>query len=326
MTVSECTEAPFRTSFVSIGLPVYNGERFLAATLQMLSEQDYPAFEIVVSDNASTDRTEQICREHARRDPRVRYHRADQNQGACWNFNRVFELSRGDYFMWAAHDDLWAPECVRRCVERLETEPEAVLCHSASQPVAMSDRRPVGTPYLGDSFLNEETTVRSRWRAAIRKNSLHAAMYGVIRRSALAKTHGLVLSLGADAVLLAELSLRGKIIGLSETLSWKRVPDDLATYRTHEEMLIYLGRPQAKRPLFPQLTIIREMIRALAHADLSPQERRQFGRDAYWIYATDKFLIADLKTFIIDRIGPARYHHWTRFLRSPRSVSVETGN
>ena len=108
-------EVTTRTPRVTIGLPVYNGEDFLESALDTLLAQTYTDFELVIADNASTDRTGEICR-RAARDARVRYHRNDENVGAMRNFNRVFELARGEYFMWAAHDDAHEPDYLRRCV------------------------------------------------------------------------------------------------------------------------------------------------------------------------------------------------------------------
>ena len=100
---------------VSIGLPVFNGAKYLAGTLDRLLSQTYPDFEIVVSDNASTDETSEICADYCNRDKRIRYFRNNSNIGAAPNFNRVFELSRGAYFAWAAYDDVHD----RRFLERL---------------------------------------------------------------------------------------------------------------------------------------------------------------------------------------------------------------
>jgi glycosyltransferase involved in cell wall biosynthesis len=88
---------------VSIGMPVYNGENFLRLALSSLLAQDYPHFELIISDNASDDGTEEICREYQAHDRRIRYLRHRENRGSPWNFAFV---ARGDYFMWAAHDDL----------------------------------------------------------------------------------------------------------------------------------------------------------------------------------------------------------------------------
>ena len=108
---------------VSIGLPVYNAERHLAKALDSLLAQDYESFELIVSDNASTDSTQEICTSYAKRDSRLRYHRAEHNMGAIWNFNRVFELATGEYFMWAAHDDLRDPRYVSACLAAMQSHP-----------------------------------------------------------------------------------------------------------------------------------------------------------------------------------------------------------
>src|SRR6185369_4346332 len=105
---------------VSIGLPVYNGVNYLRQALDSLLAQTFGDWELILSDNGSTDATESICREFAARDGRIRYLREPVNRGATWNFNRVFELSRAPLFRWAAHDDVCSPELLERCVAALE--------------------------------------------------------------------------------------------------------------------------------------------------------------------------------------------------------------
>jgi GT2 family glycosyltransferase len=117
---------------VSIGMPVHNASRYLRNALDSLLAQDYANFEIVISDNASTDATEQICREYAEHDRRVLYHKVEQNMGAIWNFNNVFELAKGKYFMWAAYDDIRNPRCVSACVKALEAHPRCAARSSTS--------------------------------------------------------------------------------------------------------------------------------------------------------------------------------------------------
>jgi len=128
-----CSEHPVRpdeTPLVSIGLPVYNGERYLGKALDALLAQDYECFELIISDNASTDSTAEICRAYQAKDKRIRYFRNESNLGSVKNFSRVLDLSTGKYFMWAAHDDLWEPDCINRLVFCLEQNPEFVLCAS----------------------------------------------------------------------------------------------------------------------------------------------------------------------------------------------------
>src|SRR5437879_5289624 len=114
---------------VTIGMPVYNGEARLATALDSLLAQDYRDFELIISDNASTDATGSICHDYARADGRIRYYRHPQNMGAAHNFQRVLQLARGQYFMWAAYDDLWDPDFLTRCLAVLETDPSAVLAY-----------------------------------------------------------------------------------------------------------------------------------------------------------------------------------------------------
>jgi glycosyltransferase involved in cell wall biosynthesis len=95
---------------VSIGMPVYNGAQYIREALDSLLAQTFTDFELIISDNASTDNTQAICEEYARRDSRIRYVRQSENIGATSNFSFVLNQARSDLFMWAAHDDLWAPD------------------------------------------------------------------------------------------------------------------------------------------------------------------------------------------------------------------------
>ncbi|MGA7951628.1 MAG: glycosyltransferase family A protein [Thiobacillaceae bacterium] len=97
---------------VSIGMPVFNGERYIRDALDSLLAQTFTDFELIISDNASTDRTEQICRQYAAHDARIRYVRQSVNLGALPNFQFVLEAAVGEYFMWAAYDDFWKPNFI----------------------------------------------------------------------------------------------------------------------------------------------------------------------------------------------------------------------
>ncbi|MCT7961886.1 glycosyltransferase family 2 protein [Laspinema sp. D1] len=98
------------TPKVSIGMPVYNGEPFIREALDSLLAQTFTDFELIISDNASTDGTEAICQEYAAKDKRIRYIRQTENRGAAANFQFVLDEAVGEYFMWAAHDDTWTKD------------------------------------------------------------------------------------------------------------------------------------------------------------------------------------------------------------------------
>ena len=116
---------------VSVGIPVYNGERWIQRALESLRGQTYGHLELIISDNASIDATATICQEYVARPPRVRYYRNPTNIGVYANFRRVFDLSSGDYFMWASMDDVRPLTAVAACIEALLKNAHAVMAQGA---------------------------------------------------------------------------------------------------------------------------------------------------------------------------------------------------
>jgi glycosyltransferase involved in cell wall biosynthesis len=177
-------------------MPVYNGEQFLEQAIQSALGQSFADFELILSDNASTDRTPEICKAYAARDPRVRYYRGDINRGASWNFNHVFGLARADYFKWAAADDTFEPQFLERCFEALEREPSAVLAYTRA--AAIDDQgEAVSEVDLGgylDLALDEPKErffqLMEVFRPAVRRVSGWKGLYvfGLLRSDALRKT------------------------------------------------------------------------------------------------------------------------------------------
>jgi glycosyltransferase involved in cell wall biosynthesis len=205
---------------VSIGLPVYNGEVHLGAALDSLLAQSYGEFELVVSDNHSTDRTEAICRDYAARDSRIRYHRAERNQGAAWNFNRTFELSAGRYFKWASSNDLHAPDYLSRCLEVLDRRPEVVLCYPKSSII---DDSGAVTREVEDRLDLPWPRASRRFREYLERVQLCNPVFGVIRSDVLRRTGRLGNYPGADVVLLGELTLHGAFAEVAERLFFRRL-------------------------------------------------------------------------------------------------------
>lgn len=206
---------------VTVGLPVYNGERYLADALDCMLAQDLADLEVVVSDNASEDSTREIVLDYAARDPRVRYYRNDRNLGLARNYNRVFELARGRYFKWTPHDDWHPPQTLSTAVEVLERDPSAVLCQTA---VAIMDEDGEVLDYWRPSVDLTAPRPHTRLRRLLWSLGEPHGLYGVMRSSALRQT-GLMRSfLGTDRVLLAELILQGPIWQLPEVMHWYRAP------------------------------------------------------------------------------------------------------
>ena len=208
------------SSRVSIGLPVYNGERYLVQAIDSLLAQDYEDFELIISDNASLDSTQEICLNYAAADSRVRYYRQETNIGAAKNFNLVLGLSTAPYFKWASHDDWCAPELLTRCVEVLDREPDSVLCCPRLVVVDEDGQFVAHDISIADDF---STDVRKRAKQVWSLEYI-THLFGVMRTSALKQTGLFRSTSGSDKVLLAELSLLG---------NFRQILDDLLFYRVY---------------------------------------------------------------------------------------------
>jgi glycosyltransferase involved in cell wall biosynthesis len=206
---------------VSIAVPVYNGDNYLEYALETALAQTYSDFEIVISDNASTDGTEEICRRFVERDSRVHYYRSEVNHGVYWNFRRGLELSNGEYFMWLAHDDGLAPEFLERCVDALNAQPDAVLSYTKAIDIDEHGNH----LELKEQVLNAESSKpRERFRHMNRLEHNCEAIFGLMRVSALENVRVFPDLADSDRVMLAELSLYG---------SYARVSDFLFLHREH---------------------------------------------------------------------------------------------
>lgn len=214
---------------VSIGMPVYNGERHLREALDSLMAQDYPSLEIVISDNASEDATASICREYQARDPRIRYHRNAANLGAARNFNQVFGLCSGEFFMWAACDNIVAPSFVRQCARLLLQYPEASVCHAQCQFIS-SEGRPFGPAHV--NYQNTDSKSTARWRRVLADRDYpewYTAVYGLMRAQCMRRTGLMRTVWGADQIFIAEISLYGTIVQVPEQLWWLRQHDEVTS-------------------------------------------------------------------------------------------------
>lgn len=255
-----------------IGLPVYNGEAYLAPALDSLLGQTFSDFRLIVSDNASSDGTEAICRSYARRDARIEYHRAASNHGLTWNFNRVVELADGEYFKWAAYDDLHAPRFLERCIATLDADPRAILAYTAYR---MIDERGVVVA-AGREPANataEEPSARFadlvwNWGACL-------MLFGVMRLAVLRQTQRLHSYPAADTVLLAELGLRGALRELDEPLFFWRNHAKRPTRvcASDSELATWYAPENAGRMQFRHLTLFAGYLRTIARVRLPLGQR-----------------------------------------------------
>ena len=205
---------------LSIAVPVRNGGRFLARTLDSLLAQNYADFELIISDNASSDQTEAVCRAYATREGRIRYYRSSCDFGSAYNYNYLFQQARGEYFKWAAADDLYDAEFVGRCVQVLERDSSVVLAYTQTRFI--NENGVVLT--LNDPGFNlPSESPKERLRYVIHASHWVNAIYGVIRAKCLRKTRLMPYYPGGDYALLGELILDGKFVEIPESLFLRRL-------------------------------------------------------------------------------------------------------
>jgi len=209
-----------RNPRVTVGLPVYNGSRYLERALDAILAQTYRDFELIISDNASDDRTSEICRSYAEAESRVLYLRNDENVGAARNYNRLVEKARGIYFKWAAHDDLCAPRYLEACVDVLDQREGVVLCYPKTRII---DENGKDMGEYHDGLQLDSPRPHQRFHDVMfRKEGECNAVFGLIRTEVLRRT-GLIGSYPAsDMILLSELSLRGFFHEVPEPLFLRR--------------------------------------------------------------------------------------------------------
>lgn len=244
-----------------IGFPVRNGEAYLAAALDSLISQSFGDFQVIISDNASTDSTAEICRDFAARDPRLRYSRTARNIGAGPNFNRVFAFSQSPFFKWMAHDDMLAPWALERMMAALSEAPKAVLVHSRlhlvgddGEPLAVANDGRVldrhGRPFhrLEPVHLGEGSRPSQRFAETLRHMNWCTAIFGVMRSEALRRTHLHGNYYEADRVLLAELALLGRFIQLDEPVMIKRCHGGVSVLKPYVEQARMINPAVAPLP------------------------------------------------------------------------------
>jgi glycosyltransferase involved in cell wall biosynthesis len=218
---------------VSVGMPVYNGEDHVAEAIESVLSQTFSDFELIICDNASTDRTEAICREYSRRDPRVRYYRNAQNIGLAGNFARAFDLSRGEFFKWMAHDDIIAPTYILRCVEMFEQSPPSViLCFPQRVQISYQGEKLRGSYFRPWHAINPPyDRIGFAHLMCLPGHRFPGLVFGVARREVWAKTKLIQPIMFSDAVLVTELRLLGEFREIPELLFFNRQHLDTPTFR-----------------------------------------------------------------------------------------------
>ena len=261
------------TPRLTIGLPVYNGEKYLGEAIDALLGQSYEDFELIISDNASTDGTPGICRRYGKQDPRIRYMRQSRNIGLNPNHNFVVRQAKGELFKMASHDDLYARDLLKRCVDALDENPKAVIAHCWE---AMIDISGNVTKALRYSVAADSPRAPERFRSML-LDGWDDYTYGVMRTKVLMRTHLHGSHHLADRTINTELCLHGPFCMVPDWLYFRRDHPEREHPYTVRTRCAYLDPRRANRLRHPVARLYGEYlwgyVRAIRNAPLSSAER-----------------------------------------------------
>jgi len=260
-----------RIPTVSIGLPVCNGEQFLVEAINSLLAQTYTDFELIISDNASTDRTGEICTSFQASDPRIRYYRQKTNVGGGNNANFTFKVANGKYFCWAAHDDIYAPRFLEKSVAVLDSAPDVVLSHTI---VAEIDEHG-NTLRLIDRETAAFKNPSDRFRSLASFGHNCEDSCGLIRSDVLRKTRLNVNYTDSDRTLLVELGLRGRFRQVPEPLFFKRTHSGMSTkaFADWHERMAWFNPDLRGKIVFPNWLQFFHYLQSVWEAPISVSEK-----------------------------------------------------
>jgi len=262
---------------VIIGLPVYNGQKHLGAAIESHLCQTYGDFELVISDNGSTDATPELCAGYAKQDARVKYLRSDVNRGILWNHRRVFEGvdNTTQYFRWAGGDDIMEPGLLQAMVAVLDARPDVEAVMPDTKNIDDNGEIIGSMERVLDL---QSSDVFERAHDILVANYQHVIAYGLLRAQTLRKMRTGPNYPGWDAVFAWELAIRGKMVQSPGPVLLRRFhPGSISRVKTVKEMRKWV-EPNAKAGLdFPHWNWSYERLRALLACPMPARDRLRIG-------------------------------------------------
>ena len=287
---------------ISIGLAVYNGAEFIDQAIQSILNQTYKNFELIISDNASTDETQEICMRYSGMDDRIRYFRNSTNIGGANNENLTFRLARGEFFRWAAHDDVCGPELLEKCINILDKDPGVVLCYTAITNInEKGEVLSVASQQKGTSEI-----IHQRFLELSKNDHNCEATYGLIRSQVLGKTRLQQNYTDSDRTLLCELSLHGKFYEIPDPIFFKRYhPKN--TYVNMRARMAWFKPSLKGKVSFPFWMQLFDYLVTIYRVPISKKEKLQcYFIMLGWFFRHIKNLIGDLMFALISKLLPAK--------------------
>jgi glycosyltransferase involved in cell wall biosynthesis len=262
---------------VSMGMPVFNGANFVSEAIECALSQTFSDWELIICDNCSTDRTVNICREFATHDSRIHIYQNVRNMGVNFNFNEVFRLSRGRYFKWITHDDLFSPEFIESCIRELEKDERVILAFPKISYINADGRLlPRRTAELSVLGPTAESRINRLMALETQGTDIFWSLYGLIRRDILEQTGLMGLYSGGDQVLLLEIALRGCLKQIARELFFRREHPAAATLRrnwTARDRAKFAYADDDRRLVFPYCRMLKEHLRCILKSPIPFRDR-----------------------------------------------------
>lgn len=274
---------------IAIGMPVFNGGRFIRHAINSLRSQTLEDFVVLISDNASTDDTVEICLDLIGNDSRFKLIQQGANIGAVPNFNWVARNTSSKYFKWAAADDVLAPNYLQACCQALDNNPDVGWCHCKSDMIDENGDSWMNQLDESDPLINSSPSAKwwvghprnyndaesrvQRFEGVLLGTTWSVDSYGLIRRSTLNQTRLLEPIYGAEKVLLAELSLYGKYIHLPELMFKQRVHSLASGNISAEKSQRKFIAANKKMLGSTRLLLLRAHLHSISRSDLSATEK-----------------------------------------------------
>jgi glycosyltransferase involved in cell wall biosynthesis len=275
---------------VSVGLPVFNGENFVAEAIRCMLAQTFTDWELVISDNCSTDSTWRICNEFAATDRRIRLHRFQRNMGLTPNYNRVVELSRGKYFKWITHDDLFGPQFIESCLQALLNDSKTVLAFPKLVYVDSEGRRLRDqVSHLSITDATPESRVSRLMMLERESTDIFWSQFGLIPTDILKGTRLMGPYGGSDQVLLLELALHGYFKQVEGATFGRREHPAASTVRndwTDKAAAAFVYADDRRSIIFPYCRMLKEHLAIIRDSSLSAAGKMQCAASILRRFAT----------------------------------------
>jgi glycosyltransferase involved in cell wall biosynthesis len=285
-------------------MPVYNGEPYLVDAIESILCQTMTDFELIISDNASTDTTEEICRNYAGGDERIRYYRNSVNIGAAGNYNKVFSLARGAYFRWSNADDLFEPVLHEKCLEVLDENPDAVLTYGKTNIIGTTGN--FLRAYDDDLDLRQEKA-SDRFLDFFQRVGLTNVIYGLMRADAMRKTNlfGDGTIPAVDTRFMAEMTLQGKFIEIPQVLFSRRMHEaSSSSDRADSEKQEQFWKPNSGGFTLPRSRLFLSYLKSIWRTEMGFLEKIRLTLNILGrMIASSRSIALELSQYVLGLFG-----------------------